>query len=200
MSARRQRRVSTPPASTPRMARTTDGACCSARDHRPRAPAAAQPPHHRGRGRSADAALPERAGADNEPPRRWRCCNAPYAFTRHHSDTVTALDQEQSPGEREPTRLPLVEAVAQTPGEPPGSLLRVGSENTHPVCRAHVVHRAVVAHGCADMPFRYRAAAFPRRLYATASVLSDSSVRADRDACLSTRLSHKPPARPLDRF
>jgi hypothetical protein len=45
---------------------------------------------------------------------------------------------------------------------------RVGSENGHLVRRAHVVHRAVVAHGCAGVPFRERVASFPRRLYATA--------------------------------
>jgi hypothetical protein len=60
--------------------------------------------------------------------------------------------------------------VAQTPGEPAGSFLRAGSENGHLVHRAQFVHRAVVAHGWAGMSFRVRAAAFPKRLYATASV------------------------------
>jgi hypothetical protein len=72
-----------------------------------------------------------------------------------------------------PPLLRLVEAVAQTPGEPVRPFPRVGSENAHLVRHAHVVRREVVAHGSAGVPFRERAAAFPRRLYATASAQSD---------------------------
>jgi hypothetical protein len=75
------------------------------------------------------------------------------------------------------------EAVAQTPGEPARPSLRVGSENGDLVRHAHVVHPEVVAHGCAGVPFRERAAAFPRRLYATASRESDSRATASSYAC-----------------
>jgi hypothetical protein len=61
------------------------------------------------------------------------------------------------------------EAVAQTPGEPARPFLRLASENGHLVRRACVVRREVVPHVCSSVSFRKRAAAFPRRLYATAS-------------------------------
>jgi hypothetical protein len=71
-------------------------------------------------------------------------------------------------------RSELVEAVAQTPGEAAGSLLRVGSEIGHLVRRERVVRRKVVPHGGSVLHFRERAARFLRRLCATASVLHSS--------------------------
>jgi Multicopper oxidase len=65
---------------------------------------------------------------------------------------------------------PLVEAVAQTPSEAAGSLLRVGSEIGHLVGRERPVGRKVVPHGGSGMHLRERAPRFLRRLYATASV------------------------------
>jgi transposase len=56
-----------------------------------------------------------------------------------------------------------------TPGELPGSVLRVGSENDHLVRRERAVRRELVALGCAGVHFRERAAAFPKRRCATAS-------------------------------
>jgi len=61
------------------------------------------------------------------------------------------------------------EAVAQTPGEAAGSLLRVGSEIGHLVRRERVVRRKVVPHGGSVLHFRERAARFLGRLCATAS-------------------------------
>jgi hypothetical protein len=51
----------------------------------------------------------------------------------------------------------VAEAVAQTPGEPAGSLLRVGCENGRLIRREHPVHRQRVPHGCSGVPFRQRA-------------------------------------------
>ena len=51
----------------------------------------------------------------------------------------------------------------------------MGSENGHLVRRGRAVCREVVAHGCSGVHFRERAAAFPKRLYATASWESDTS-------------------------
>src|SRR5829696_3045633 len=44
------------------------------------------------------------------------------------------------------------------PGEPAGSLLRVGSENRHLVRRARLVRREVIAHGGPGVRFRERTA------------------------------------------
>src|SRR3954453_24046956 len=62
-----------------------------------------------------------------------------------------------------------IEAVAQTPGELAGSLLTVGSENGHLGRRALAIHRTVVAPSRSSAWFRKGRAAFPRRLYATAT-------------------------------
>jgi hypothetical protein len=76
---------------------------------------------------------------------------------------------------RRRSALPLSrEAVAQTPGEAAGSLLRVGSEIGHLVRRERVVRRKVVPHGGSVLHFRERAARFLRRLCATASRDLDS--------------------------
>jgi hypothetical protein len=102
---------------------------------------------------------------------------------------VTALVQEESPTERQSTLLPLVEAVAQTPREAAGSFLSVGSEIAHLVCRERPVHREVVPHIGSGVHFRERAARFLRRLYATASVRSDSVLGMERDASCPDRCS-----------
>jgi hypothetical protein len=49
----------------------------------------------------------------------------------------------------------------------------VGFENRHPVRRERTVRPEVVAHGCSDVHLRERAAAFLRRLCATATAQSD---------------------------
>src|SRR5918992_4199901 len=61
------------------------------------------------------------------------------------------------------------EAVAQTPGEAAGSLLRAGYEIGHLVRREGPVRRNVVPHGGSGMQLRERAARFLRQLCATAS-------------------------------
>src|SRR5688572_20551350 len=72
-------------------------------------------------------------------------------------------------GGRRDALLLVVEAVAQTPGEATGSLLRVRSEIGHLVRRELPARRKVVPHGGSGMHLRERAAHFLRRLYATAS-------------------------------
>ncbi len=49
------------------------------------------------------------------------------------------------------------------------SLLRVGSENRHPVRREWTVRLEIAARSCSGVHFRERAAAFPRRLCTTAT-------------------------------
>jgi hypothetical protein len=75
------------------------------------------------------------------------------------------------------------EAVAQTPGEATGSLLRVGSEIGHLVRRELPARRKVVPHGGAGMHLRERAARFLERLYATASTIGESAGPAGNDYC-----------------
>jgi hypothetical protein len=55
------------------------------------------------------------------------------------------------------------------PGEATGSLLRVGSENGHRIPREGPIRRDVVGDSCSGTRFRERAAAFLRRLCATAT-------------------------------
>jgi hypothetical protein len=81
-------------------------------------------------------------------------------------------DEEQASARAQSTRVPLLltsEAVARTPDELAGSVLRVGSENRHPVCRERTVRYDVVAHGCSGVHFLAHAPAFSKRLYATPS-------------------------------
>jgi hypothetical protein len=74
---------------------------------------------------------------------------------------------------RAPNQLPLsMVAVAQTLGEPAGSLLRVGSENRHRIRRERTVRHEVIARGCSGVHFHERAAALLRRLCATASMVA----------------------------
>jgi hypothetical protein len=61
------------------------------------------------------------------------------------------------------------EAVGKTPGEPAGSIVRVGSESGQLVRRAETVHREGVAHGGCEVHLRKRAAGFLERLFPTAS-------------------------------
>ena len=80
----------------------------------------------------------------------------------------------------------VVVAVAQSPGEPAGSVLRPGSENGQVVRHAPPAARHAGELGISGTHFRERAAPFPRRLYATATVRSECLVAADRDARSST--------------
>src|SRR5918996_1349153 len=91
--------------------------------------------------------------------------NSPATSKAPRARPPRALAAEGSGTPLPPSR----EAVAQTPGEAAGSLLRVGSENGHLVRRTRAARREVVAHGRADVHFLERAAASPRRLCATAS-------------------------------
>src|SRR5215208_3735527 len=72
------------------------------------------------------------------------------------------------------TRVALRGGCRTNPGEPVRSFLRVGSENARLVGHAHVVCREVVAQASAGVALRERAAAFPKRHYATASTSSGS--------------------------
>ncbi len=63
-------------------------------------------------------------------------------------------------------------AVGKTPGEPAGSLVRVGSENGHLVRRTQAVRCEDVVHGGADVHLRKRAARFLERLFPTASYVA----------------------------
>jgi hypothetical protein len=77
--------------------------------------------------------------------------------------------------ERRPSALPLPrEAVAQTLGEAVRSFLRLGSEIGHPIRHARFVRPDVVTPTRSGGRLSDRAAAFPRRLYATASRERDS--------------------------
>ena len=60
-------------------------------------------------------------------------------------------------------------AVAQTPGEPAGSFLRAVSEIGHRIRHARRVRPEIVTPNRSGGHLRNRAAAFPRRLYATAT-------------------------------
>jgi hypothetical protein len=77
-----------------------------------------------------------------------------------------------------------MEAVAQTLDEPAGSHLRVGCENGHIGRRERPTQRKVAAHDGSGVHFRERAARFRRRLYATASMHSDSPASAVLDRSL----------------
>ena len=77
---------------------------------------------------------------------------------------------------------PFTEAVAQTSDELAGSVLRVGTENGHLLRHARAGRRDVVALNRAGAHFRERAAAFPKRLCATASTRSRSEL-AGLDHC-----------------
>ena len=88
------------------------------------------------------------------------------------------------PAARHSGQSELVEAVAQTvkmrSGVRPGvrsKLLRVGSEIGHRIRQATPVRVDAVAPSPSDAHLSERAAAFPRRLYATASMESDSGPR-----------------------
>jgi hypothetical protein len=70
---------------------------------------------------------------------------------------------------RERSLLPLWVAVGKTPGEPAGSLVRVGSENRHLVRRTQPARRERRVHGGSEVHLRKRAALFLRRLFPTAS-------------------------------
>ena len=87
------------------------------------------------------------------------------------SPTVTVAHTPTSDLSRESQALPPSdEAVAQTPGELAGSLLRVGSENGHLIIRrAQGLRGDVAAYGSSGRHFLERAAPFQRRLCATAS-------------------------------
>jgi hypothetical protein len=61
------------------------------------------------------------------------------------------------------------DAVGKTPGEPAGSLLRVGSEIGHLMRRGMSVRPDAVAHSRSDTQICERRAAFRRRLFPTAS-------------------------------
>ena len=61
------------------------------------------------------------------------------------------------------------EAVAQTPGELPGSVLRVGSKKLRSIDRTPPAARDVALRGRSGTHFRELAALFLRRLCATAS-------------------------------
>jgi hypothetical protein len=88
-------------------------------------------------------------------------------------------------------------AVGKTPGEPAGSLVRVGSENRHLVRRTQPARRERTVHGGSEVHLRKRAALFLRRLFPTASSTSSTP---DLRSCSSSRVSHKAPASPLDPF
>ena len=68
-------------------------------------------------------------------------------------------------------------AVAQTPGEPAGSFLRAVSEIGHRIRHARRVRPEIVTPNRSGGHLRNRAAAFPRRLYATATMESRSPLR-----------------------
>jgi hypothetical protein len=65
--------------------------------------------------------------------------------------------------------LPLDVAVGKTPGEPAGSLERVGSENGHLVRRTQALRREDVVHRGSEVQLRKRAARFLEQLYPTAT-------------------------------
>jgi hypothetical protein len=77
-------------------------------------------------------------------------------------------------------------AVAQTPGEATGSLLRVGSEIAHRIRQATPVRLDAVAPSRCGAHISERAAAFPKRLYATASAKGERAGGRTRDACPSS--------------
>jgi hypothetical protein len=86
-------------------------------------------------------------------------------------------------------------AVAQTPGEATGSLLRVGSGIGHRIRQATPVRLDAVAPSPSDAHLTERAAAFPRRLYATAS--RESSTKPGGESrlslCVEKQQHRKPP-------
>lgn len=79
----------------------------------------------------------------------------------------SASQKDEDREHRRPVGRVLVshEAVGKTPGEPAGSLLRVGSENGHLVRRKWVVRREVVAHGGPDAHVRKRAGVVSRTAF-----------------------------------
>jgi hypothetical protein len=122
------------------------------------------------------------------PTTRRPCCENPQPswgcrlrWTSRSNAAALAFVEKQL---CEASHLLVVEAVAQTPGELPGSVVRVGSGNGHLVRRGRAVRREVVAHACSAMHFCERAASFPQRLYATASVLSRNECRLGEDASI----------------
>jgi hypothetical protein len=76
------------------------------------------------------------------------------------------LDDHEEPT---PGVLVLDVAVAKTPGEHAGSLVRAGSENDHLVRRTQAVGWEDVVHGGSEAHLRKRAARFLERLYPTAT-------------------------------
>ena len=89
--------------------------------------------------------------------------------------------------EREALLLPW-EAVAQTPGEAAGSFLRVGCEIGHRIPYARSIRPEVVTPSRSGGHLHDRAAALPKRLYATATVRSGRlwQVSADGRMCLKS--------------
>src|SRR5919108_3145623 len=75
--------------------------------------------------------------------------------------------------QRSSTVLDFDVAVGKTPGEPAGSVVRVGSENGNLVGHAQTVRREGVVHGGSGVHLRQRADRFLERLFPTAT--DDSS-------------------------
>src|SRR5687768_18425897 len=100
----------------------------------------------------------------------------------------TPRPRPEQPSQASGLRRSLVaEGVAQTLGEAVRSVLRVGSEIGHRIRHARCVRPDVVTPTRSGGRLRDRAAAFPRRLYATASraalappPMTDENVRGRR--------------------
>ena len=113
-----------------------------------------------------------------------RCCPAPWssdaASDRAPLSTATAravLLVSEPKCARQSSRSRLsrwTEAVAQTPREAAGSVLRRGSEIGHRIRHARCVRSDVVTPNRSGGRFSDRTAALPRRVFATASVQGGS--------------------------
>jgi hypothetical protein len=98
------------------------------------------------------------------------CRRPPTTATpRHHHLLRRRADRHH------PT--PHLTSIEMSPGELPGSVLRVGSENGNLVRRGWPARGRIAAYGCSGMHFRVGAEAFPKRLWATASVLCGKADR-----------------------
>jgi hypothetical protein len=119
---------------------------------------------------------PFRPGRRSAPP----CTREPTTLPAGvHSFWCSSAAAARDAGTR---RLLRVEAVAQTPGELAGSVLRVGSETRQVVRHAPPAGHDVAPLNRSGTDFREHAAPFPKRLYATASMRRSTDLIGDSDA------------------
>jgi hypothetical protein len=110
-------------------------------------------------------------------PWLWSLSRLWLAPNSRHSDRTADLPRRKKRCENTGAAAPNRSAhqccncgwLSGKPPASPGSVLRVGSENGHLLCRGRAVRRDVISHVSSGAYFREHAAPFPRPLYPTAS-------------------------------